>query len=305
MPLVAFALLAYGAGLLAGLAGALGAGALGAAGAALAALIRRSGALAAVSALVLAGLAMGRAVERRDHSCAMRIAGRVEWTVVAATALSPGETAEVTVRDGRCAVRAWASIVSGRAAAGSSAIVRGIPRVDRRGLALGNVRVLSSSASAAMLVRWRDAATRSIDASFGSDAPVARALLVADMRTIPREMRDDFAAAGLVHMLSISGLHVGLIALAVTTALGALGLPRTGAGWGSVALTALYVAMIGAPAPAVRAIAMLAAGAIVCDPNPTQVVTPRRVCWKLITMPRIIGYQENRTKQKTAPVRNA
>lgn len=261
MPLVAIALLSYGAGLLAGLSGALGSGALLAAAIAVGALLRRSLTLGSVALLLAAGVAVGRGIERHDHGCAITIAARSEWIVVPAMELAPGETGEVTVHTGRCEVRAWASVIAGHAAAGAPTRAHGTPRLDQRGLSLGSVRLSPAAGSPRLLARWRAAATRTVDSAFGGDAPLARALLVADMRSLSHEMRDEFAAAGLVHMLSISGLHVGLIALAVTTALGAAGLPRTRAGWGSVLLTALYVAVIGAPAPAVRAVAMLAAAA--------------------------------------------
>lgn len=261
MPLIAIALLGYAAGLLAGLAGALGTATLLSAAGVVAAAVRRSATLGGIAMLLAAGAAVGRSVERADHACAARIAARSEWTVVALTTLAAGETGEVVIREGRCSLQAWASVRWGLAAAGETVVVRGLPRLDPRGLTLGGVRVVAAGDRPGWLARWRAAATRSVDASFGPDAPLARALLVADTRTLSREIRDEFAAAGLVHMLSISGLHVGLIALAVTTALGAFGLSRAGAGWGSVALVALYVAVIGAPAPAVRAVAMLAAAA--------------------------------------------
>ena len=144
MPLVAIALLSYGAGLIAGLSGALGGAASVAAGIALVAAARRSGPLAAIALLGAAGLGMGRAVERGDHACAVRVASRSEWTIVPANDLAPGETGDVLVREGRCAMRAWASVVSGRAAAGATATVRGVPRLDRRGLSLGTLRVVTS-----------------------------------------------------------------------------------------------------------------------------------------------------------------
>ena len=264
MPLIAIALLSYGAGLLAGLAGALGSAAVLVAGAALVASWRRSLALASVALLIIAGAAVGRAVERHDHGCAVRIAARRDWTIEALLPLGPGESGDVIVHDGRCQARGWASVVSGHAEAGERVVARGIPRLGPRGLALGTVRLSGLGRSEgqtppSLLPRLRAAATRTVDTAFGSDAPLARALLVADTRSLSPAMRDEFAAAGLVHMLSISGLHVGLIALAVTVALGSVGLPRTRAAWGSVALTAVYVAVIGAPAPAVRAVAMLAA----------------------------------------------
>ena len=66
-----------------------------------------------------------------------------------------------------------------------------------------------------LLTRIRTRAGRSIDRTFGEDAPLARALLIADQRQIPTEMRDRYASAGLIHMLSISGLHVAVIAAAM------------------------------------------------------------------------------------------
>jgi competence protein ComEC len=264
MPLVAIALLSYGAGLLAGLAGTLGTAALLAAGAALAAVARRSFALASMALLIAAGGGIGRAVERHDHGCAVTIAARNEWTVEPLLPIAPGESGDVIIHAGRCHARAWASVVTGRADAGQWVAARGVPRLGPRGLALGAVRLSPvgsgrNDPAPSLLARWRATATRTVERAFGSDAPLAKALLVADTRSLSPAVRDEFAAAGLVHMLSISGLHVGLIALAVTVALGSVGLPRTRAAWGSVALTTLYVAVIGAPAPAVRAVAMLAA----------------------------------------------
>ena len=261
MPLVAIALLSYGAGLLAGLAGASGVAALCAATIGGAAAFRRAPSRVAIAALLAAGAAVGRAVERRDHACAMRVAAQSEWLVVPTLELRAGESGEVTALAHGCSTLAWASVISGHAPPGTTVRARGVPRLGPRGLALGNVRLAAAVAAPPPLARWRAAATRAVDGAFGSDAPLARALLVADTRSLPHELRDEFAAAGLVHMLSISGLHVGLIALAVTIALGALGLPAARAGWGSVLLTAVYVAVIGAPAPAVRAVAMLAAAA--------------------------------------------
>ena len=262
MPLIAIALLSYGAGLLAGLAGALGTAALLSGVAGLIAAARRSATLGAVGLLVAAGAAVGRAAERHDHGCALTIAAGSRWTIEPVVAIASGESGDVIVHEGRCHVHAWANVISGEADAGVRVEARGIPRLGPRGLALGTLRLSRGGGAApspSLLATWRGRATRTVEDAFGSDAPLAKALLVADTRSLTPAMRDEFAAAGLVHMLSISGLHVGLIALAVTIALGATGLPRTRAAWGSVALTSLYVGVIGAPAPAVRAVAMLAA----------------------------------------------
>ena len=108
-----------------------------------------------------------------------------------------------------------------------------------------------------LLTRIRTRAGRSIDKTFGEDAPLARALLIADQRQIPSEMRDRYASAGLVHMLSISGLHVAVIAAAMELLFQVARLPRRVALLGAFLATGLYVAMIGAPPPALRSAAML------------------------------------------------
>jgi competence protein ComEC len=110
--------------------------------------------------------------------------------------------------------------------------------------------------------RWRARAGTNIDRLFGADAPVVRALLIADSRQIPAEIRDRYATSGLIHLLSISGLHVAIISGAVLLALQILRLGQRTSRWLAAAITALYVVAIGAPPPALRSGAMLAAGTL-------------------------------------------
>src|SRR4051812_21248369 len=109
------------------------------------------------------------------------------------------------------------------------------------------------------LARVREHAAQSIDRTFRDDAPLARALLIADQRQIPTEMRDRYAAAGLIHMLSISGLHVAVIAAAMELLFQVARLSRKASLFGAFVTTAIYVAVIGAPPPALRSAAMLGA----------------------------------------------
>ncbi|HEY6090083.1 MAG TPA: DNA internalization-related competence protein ComEC/Rec2 [Gemmatimonadaceae bacterium] len=118
-------------------------------------------------------------------------------------------------------------------------------------------RSIGTGAPPTVLSRIRARAARSIDATFGDDAPLARALLIADQRQIPTEMRDRYAAAGLVHMLSISGLHVAVIAAAMELLFQVARMPRRVALCGAFVATGVYVAVIGAPPPALRSAAML------------------------------------------------
>ena len=108
-----------------------------------------------------------------------------------------------------------------------------------------------------LLSQVRARAARSIDRTFGDDAPLARALLIADQRQIPTEMRDRYAAAGLVHMLSISGLHVAVIAAAMELLFQVARMSRRASLLGAFVATGVYVAVIGAPPPALRSAAML------------------------------------------------
>ncbi|MBA2706786.1 MAG: DNA internalization-related competence protein ComEC/Rec2, partial [Gemmatimonadaceae bacterium] len=115
----------------------------------------------------------------------------------------------------------------------------------------------ADSVSTTRLGAARATATRAIDSLFGTDAPMARALLVADQHEIPPEVRDRYARAGMVHMLSISGLHVAIIAAAVILMLRLARISPVPASLAAMLLTAFYVAVIGAPAPAVRSAVML------------------------------------------------
>lgn len=110
---------------------------------------------------------------------------------------------------------------------------------------------------ATLLSRARLRAGREIDRTFADDAPLARALLIADQRQIPTEMRDRYAASGIIHMLSISGLHVAVIAAAVELLFQVARLSRRASLIGAFGITAIYVAVIGAPPPALRSATML------------------------------------------------
>jgi competence protein ComEC len=65
----------------------------------------------------------------------------------------------------------------------------------------------------AAIERWRDAVATTIAATLPEPtASITAALLVGDVIALPLDVRDRFARAGVSHVLSISGLHVGLVA---------------------------------------------------------------------------------------------
>jgi len=95
-----------------------------------------------------------------------------------------------------------------------------------------------------------------VDSIFTGDAPMARALLLADMHLIAPEMRQRWARSGLVHLLSVSGIHVAIIATALLMLGTAMRLSQRRATMLALAVTAMYVIILGLPPPAVRAAVM-------------------------------------------------
>ena len=256
MPLVALGVFAYITGLLAGFAGyATSAFVCGLLSAALAA-IRRHLVAGAVGVSVAAGALVAAESEFVRARCGAML-GRVRvHEILIEEALAPGGFARG--RATRCPAPVGVVSGNGTAPAGSTIMACGMLTPTPRGFVL-------QRASFTILrwpgwrERWRARATNAVDRVFPADAPLARALLVADTRSISPEVRDRYAAAGLAHMLSVSGLHVGIIALALEVLFQLLRLPSRAATIASIGVVAVYVALIGAPDPAVRSAVMLAA----------------------------------------------
>lgn len=258
MPLLAHAVIAYAGGLAAGLAGSGAAGMLVAAALlALAAATRRPG-LAAWGASAVIGSLVGQLARAEERRCAAAIGASRSFEVELADDAAAGAYARGLVRVGACEMAGGLALTSGRARAGDRVRVHARALVDGR-----RVRILDGRAigrrPGGVAARWRAATGASLDTLFGPNAALARALLIADTRTISPEVRDRFAAAGLVHILSISGLHVAIIAGAVALALRAARLPARITAFGTAGLVGVYVALLGAPPPAVRSAVMLIA----------------------------------------------
>jgi len=137
------------------------------------------------------------------------------------------------------------------------AVVALLSSVPARRLTREERAAHSEQLSGTMLGRARARASETIENVFGRDAKMAKALLIADQHQITPEMRDRYARAGIIHMLSISGLHVAIIAGAMLLLLRLARFPPSLAALASLVVIVTYVAIIGAPAPAVRSATML------------------------------------------------
>lgn len=258
MPLVALVAAAYAAGLALGLRLETR-WALSSAGIALlvaALLARRRVAWSGMAAILASGILVAVADVGRAARCAATLTRAHEWAAVLETSASQGGLARATLTAGSCSSPATMLVSAGSAAAGMSASVRGIASADPRGLFVRSARIRDARPHPSLAAVRARAGLR-VDRIFGEDAPMVRALVLGDMSLIPATQRDRFARAGLVHMLSVSGLHVAIIALALELLAGALRLRKRPARIAAMIILGAYVAGIGAPAPAVRAAVML------------------------------------------------
>ena len=87
----------------------------------------------------------------------------------------------------------------------------------------------------------RAALSSRIDAAFPRSADLVRALVLGDRREMSDDVREDFSAAGVAHLLAISGLHITLMAMALS-----LILKRLLGVWPATAVTVVCILAYGA-----------------------------------------------------------
>ncbi len=145
---------------------------------------------------------------------------------------------------------------------------RWIPRTGVAGRPSGTLVVTGAgdvSGSPGPGARLRTAWAHASKALYGQRAPMVDALILGRRGGLDRSLQDRFAQSGLVHLLSISGFHVGVIAAWVFLLSRLLRLGRGRSLALAAGASAAYVAFLGWPAPATRAAALavlLAAGRI-------------------------------------------
>src|SRR5690606_7450248 len=211
--------------------------------------------------VALAGLASGLLARHRDRAtCAARLApGPVQLRVrlteptfpdLPLAALRPlvhGCTGQVDAR--------WPSTTT---PAGTEGAARGrwTPRANEMGKARGKLLVQQleperlTPTGPERLRNWIGTETRAL---FGSRAGTVDALLLNRRGGMEPELRDRYTRAGLVHILSISGFHVGVIVAWAVMLAGLLTPRRHLAAALGVGVALGYVCLIGWPPPAARA----------------------------------------------------
>ena len=280
MTLLVSVTLAYAAGLLAGLrhplplmllAGLAGCGIL---------LLCTRGRRAAAAAFVIAGLAVGST--RGDgaaRDCRERIPDGASVRLAAVPLVVPTEgvtvpaqarimaaggsvCTDVVVRM-RTAARHQAALDSALERSASISVSgrwmayaprSGWPRRPEFAGAVLVDHVAGGAGRAGPLTRLRTSQQTRLRALLPETWGLAEALLLAQKSGLSPETRSRWVAAGLVHMLAISGMHVGLIAGGVILLAGLCGLPRRTGRRIALLITAAYVLFLGAPSAALRAL---------------------------------------------------
>ena len=217
--------------------------------------LRRHGPLVAAAPLLLAVGAAARATAERwqDAHCRAQVLRAPQREFVTDFDLGNGDASPGVVRaiGGRCETRV---MVRARSSLRGGEWYRTADRAEPGTTHLQlTVRTSESLHLQSLRPALRAAGVRRVDSVFTVDAPMARALLLADMHLIAPDMRRRWSRSGLVHLLSVSGVHVAIIASALLLACSALRLPPRHATVVALSITALYVIILGLPPPAVRA----------------------------------------------------
>ncbi len=90
-------------------------------------------------------------------------------------------------------------------------------------------------------------------------AGIVAALVLGYREDVPADLRESFMRTGTAHIFAISGLHVGILALAILAVLRTAGLSRPRWALGLIPLLTLYTLSTGAASSAVRALLMASA----------------------------------------------
>ncbi len=108
-----------------------------------------------------------------------------------------------------------------------------------------------------MMQKWRQQATEKIQNHFGRSGPLALALILGDRNELSSESENAYRRLGVIHLLAISGLHVGLISGMCYYMLLRMGLNHRFCKVALLILLPAFVLLTGASPPVVRACLMV------------------------------------------------
>lgn len=215
--------------------------------------------VAALAGLLLAGLAR----EHDARSCAARLPeGRVALTIRMTQPATGGAGSGTPVAGGCHGAIAVRLNETTLIPAGAILAVTGrwVPRLSplrpASGLLLVSRYEVTGTAVLGLSDRLRNGVINASARLYGPRAPMVDALILGGRGAMAPDLKEDFARSGLVHLLSISGFHVGLITSWTILLALAFGARRPAAYVVGAALSVGYVGMLGWAPPATRAAAL-------------------------------------------------
>lgn len=225
---------------------------------------RRSQVTLLAAALILGTASGGIARLGERETCAARFpAGRLQLT---ARLLEPldiaGQLVELQPLRASChgSISArWSQRQELRVGAVVRLTGRWIPRTGLAGRPSGTLVVSTADQvglESSLGGRLAGALRRASRELYGTRAPLVDALILGSRGGIDRALQDRFAQSGLVHLLSISGFHVGVITGWIFLLGRLLRLSRIRALSVAAGFSVAYVGFLGWPAPATRAAAL-------------------------------------------------
>ena len=146
-----------------------------------------------------------------------------------------------------------------QAGARAHIVARWVPRPARGGRPGGTLIVTEATVigtGAGLSDRLHNYLYAASHRLYGARAGMVDALILGRRGGIDPELQDRFARSGLVHLLSISGFHVGLITAWAFLICRMARMTRSTALATAAGMSAAYVAFLGWPAPAARAAAL-------------------------------------------------
>lgn len=212
---------------------------------------------------VVAGVAIGSQTRTAINShCALRLPNG-ESRMVLRLVETGSDVGRVTVLNPDCegalSVR-WprgTAIAAGRDVTVTARWIQRDGVLGRPGGTLVIRKVLAVAGDGSVGATFRTRLDLRIAELFGTRAPLVSALVTGRRGGLDPLLREAFVGAGLIHLLAISGFHVGLLAGWLLLVLRLGGAPRHPAEI-TAALSALgYAGWLGWPAPATRAASLL------------------------------------------------
>ncbi|MGH7516707.1 MAG: DNA internalization-related competence protein ComEC/Rec2 [Gemmatimonadales bacterium] len=231
-----------------------------------------------LTALLLAAAALGAGhadiafrLDRRTCAARLPVSELRVTLVLEEPADAAGGAVQVRPVGAGCAgsVRArWPRGAAYPAGTGAAVTARWVARPQWSGRPGGTLIVARADTAAlpidlpSIAARLRNTVARASRELYGVRAPLVDALVVGRRADMDPALKDAFAQSGLIHLLSISGFHVGLLAGWIVLAARGFRVRRERALILAALVSALYVAFLGWPAPATRAAALAAAIAL-------------------------------------------